>query len=161
MIIYSFQLTHAPIQMHHHRPLVHFSPKKNWMNDPNGLVYYDGEWHLFYQYYPLEPKPLNIHWGHAVSKDLIIWDELPIAIKPEDEEVGIWSGSVVIDWKNVTGFQKDPTTHPMIAIYTWQKQRWQEQHMAYSLDHGNETVSIHKKIVLYIYFKDVHGLNMI
>ncbi len=131
------------IPIHPHRPLVHFSPKKNWMNDPNGLVYYDGEWHLFYQHYPQEPEAKNIHWGHAVSKDLIKWNELSIAIEPEDELVGIWSGSVVIDWKNVTGFQKDITIHPMIAIYTWQKQGWQEQHMAYSLDRGNDAFLIH------------------
>ena len=126
------------VSTHPHRPLVHFSPKMNWMNDPNGLVYYASEWHLFYQHYPKEPISINMHWGHAVSKDLIIWDELPIAIAPEDDEVGIWSGSVVIDWKNVTGFQKDSTIHPMIAIYTWQKRGWQEQHMAYSVDRGND-----------------------
>jgi sucrose-6-phosphate hydrolase SacC (GH32 family) len=107
------------------------------MNDPNGLVYYDHEWHLFFQYYPREPVPKNIHWGHAISKDLVIWNELPIAITPENEEDGIWSGSVVIDWKNVTGFQKDTSIHPMIAIYTWQKKGWQEQHLAYSVDRGN------------------------
>jgi fructan beta-fructosidase len=71
---------------------------------------------------------------------LITWNELPIAIAPEDEEVSIWSGSVVIDWKNVTGFQKDPGMHPMIAIYTWEKRGWQEQHMAYSVDRGNASL---------------------
>jgi fructan beta-fructosidase len=107
------------------------------MNDPNGLVYYDGEWHLFYQNYPRKPIHANMHWGHAVSRDLIAWTELPIAIAPEDNVAGIWSGSVVIDWKNVTGFQKDSTIHPMIAIYTWEKPGLQEQHMAYSIDRGN------------------------
>ena len=97
--------------MQQYRPLIHYSPKINWMNDPNGLVYYDGEWHLFYQHYPREPIAKNIHWGHAVSEDLITWTELPIAITPEDEEVGIWSGSVVIDRMNITGFQKVPTAH--------------------------------------------------
>ena len=82
---------------------------------------------------------MNMHWGHSVSEDLIAWTELPIAIEPEDDVVGIWSGSVVIDWKNTTGFQKNMSIHPMIAIYTWQKQRWQEQHMAYSLDRGKST----------------------
>ncbi|CAF1243227.1 unnamed protein product [Rotaria sp. Silwood1] len=106
------------------------------MNDPNGLVHYDGEWHLFYQHYPHQPRPMNIHWGHAVSKDLITWIDLPIAIKPEDEKVGIWSGSVVIDLKNVTGYQRETTIHTMIAIYTCAKLQWQEQHMAYSLDRG-------------------------
>ncbi|CAF1050785.1 unnamed protein product [Adineta ricciae] len=124
------------VPSHQHRPLVHFSPSKNWINDPNGLVFYDGEWHLFYQHNPHTPTSVNMHWGHSVSEDLIAWTELPIAIEPEDDIVGIWSGSVVIDWKNTTGFQKNMSTHPMIAIYTWQKQRWQEQHMAYSLDRG-------------------------
>jgi fructan beta-fructosidase len=119
-----------------YRPLLHYSPSSNWMNDPNGLVFYDGEWHLFYQHYPHEPKAKNIHWGHAVSNDLISWTELPIALTPEDEQVGIWSGSAVIDWNNVTGFQRDTTVHPMIAIYTWQKRGWQEQRMAYSVDRG-------------------------
>ncbi len=123
-----------------YRPLIHYSPKINWMNDPNGLVYYDHEWHLFFQHYPREPKAKNIHWGHAISKDLIVWNELPIAITPENEEDGIWSGSVVIDWRNVTGFQKDSSIHPMIAIYTWQKRGWQEQHMAYSVDRGNDVL---------------------
>ena len=85
--------------------------------------------------------PVNMHWGHSVSEDLIAWTELPIAIEPEDDVVGIWSGSVIIDWKNTTGFQKNTSVHPMIAIYTWQKQRWQEQHMAYCLDRGK---SIHR-----------------
>ena len=124
-----------PLQQY--RPLVHYTPTMNWMNDPNGLIYYDREWHLFYQHYPREPRATNIHWGHAVSKDLIDWTEMPIALTPEDETVGIWSGSAVIDWNNVTGFQQENTIHPMIAIYTWQKRGWQEQHMAYSLDRGN------------------------
>ncbi|CAF1504698.1 unnamed protein product [Rotaria sordida] len=118
------------------------------MNDPNGLVYYDGEWHLFYQHYPYESKPLNIHWGHAISKDLITWIELPIAIKPENKDVGIWSGSVIIDWKNITGFQNETTIHPMIAIYTWQKLKWQEQHMAYSLDRGRTWTKYHSNPIV-------------
>ena len=118
------------------RPQVHFSPRKNWMNDPNGLVYFDGEWHLFFQHYPYEAKAKNIHWGHAVSRDLIHWDELPIALTPEDEHVGIWSGSAVIDWRNQTGFQQDKDRSVMIAIYTWQKRGWQEQHLAFSRDRG-------------------------
>ncbi|CAF2941950.1 unnamed protein product [Rotaria sp. Silwood2] len=106
------------------------------MNDPNGLIYYENEWHLFYQHYPLEPQAKNIHWGHAVSRDMIAWTDLPIALTPDDENTGIWSGSAVIDWNNVTGLQQISTVHPMIAIYTWQKRGWQEQHMAYSLDRG-------------------------
>lgn len=133
------------------RPVVHYSPKQNWMNDPNGLVYYDGEWHLFYQHYPREAKAKNIHWGHAVSQDLIRWTELPIALTPEDETVGIWSGSAVIDWKNVTGFQREETVHPMIAIYTWQKRGWQEQHMSYSLDKGKHEDRLNLALPIFIF----------
>ena len=108
------------------------------MNDPNGLVYFDGEWHLFFQHYPYEAKAKNIHWGHAVSRDLIRWDELPIALTPEDEQVGIWSGSAVIDWHNKTGFQQENDRPVMIAVYTWQKRGWQEQHLAFSRDRGEQ-----------------------
>lgn len=121
------------------RPLLHFSPSSNWMNDPNGLIFYDDEWHLFFQHYPYAPEPKNIHWGHAVSRDLLQWTELPIAIRPENENVGIWSGTVVVDWENVTGFQTDENVHPMVAIYTWQLRGWQEQHMSYSLDRGSSS----------------------
>ncbi|CAF1107123.1 unnamed protein product [Adineta steineri] len=145
------EIPNTIITDHQHRPLIHFSPKKNWINDPNGLVYYDTEWHLFYQYYPKAPMSINMHWGHAVSKDLITWNELLIAIPPEDDIAGIWSGSVVIDWKNITGFQKNTNIHPMIAIYTWQYQRWQEQHMAYSLDKGRTWTKYESNPVIPLY----------
>lgn len=118
------------------RPQLHFSPEKHWMNDPNGLIYFDGEWHLFFQHYPYESKAKNIHWGHAVSKDLIHWTELPIALTPENDLVGLWSGSAVIDWRNQTGFQREKDRPVLILVYTWQKRGWQEQHMAFSLDRG-------------------------
>ena len=118
------------------RPQLHYSPRNHWMNDPNGLVHFDGEWHLFYQHYPYEAKAKNIHWGHAVSEDLIHWNELPIALRPENDRVGLWSGSAVIDWRNQTGFQQKNDEPAMIAVYTWQNRGWQEQHMAFSLDRG-------------------------
>ena len=127
--------------MDQYRPLIHYTPKSNWMNDPNGLVFYDGEWHLFYQHYPREAKAKNIHWGHAVSQDLVRWKELSIALIPEDELIGLWSGSAVIDWKNQTGVQLDSSIDPMIAIFTWQKRGWQEQHMAFSLDRGESLLN--------------------
>src|SRR5687768_16580140 len=66
------------------RPQIHFTPEKNWMNDPNGLVYADGEWHLFYQYNPFGDTWGHMSWGHAVSKDLFHWEHLPVALREED-----------------------------------------------------------------------------
>ena len=86
-----------------HRNQIHFSPEKQWMNDPNGMVYYAGEYHLFYQFYPDSNVWGPMHWGHAVSRDLVHWEHLPIALYP-DELGYIFSGSAVIDWNNTTGF---------------------------------------------------------
>src|SRR5262249_20302312 len=98
------------------RPQFHFSPAKNWMNDPNGLVYYDGEYHLFYQYNPEGDRWGHMSWGHAVSRDLVRWEHLPVALR-EENDVMIFSGSAVVDWKNTSGFGKDGKP-PMVAIYT-------------------------------------------
>ena len=89
-----------------HRPQFHFSPKKHWMNDPNGMVYYNGVYHLFFQYYPASTKWGPMHWGHATSKDLIHWEEQPIALYP-DSLGYIFSGSAVVDKNNTSGFGKD------------------------------------------------------
>lgn len=98
------------------RPQYHFTPQKNWMNDPNGLVYYEGEYHLFYQYNPLGNQWGHMSWGHAVSPDMVHWKHLPLAL-PEADGVMIFSGSAVIDWNNSSGFGKDGKP-PMVAIYT-------------------------------------------
>lgn len=92
-----------------YRPQFHFTPEKNWMNDPNGLVYYKGEYHLFYQYNPNGNTWGDMSWGHAVSKDLVHWEELPLALSHDDEEM-VFSGSAVVDWNNTTGFgtKKNP-----------------------------------------------------
>ncbi|KKN13791.1 hypothetical protein LCGC14_1002710 [marine sediment metagenome] len=104
----------------HLRPQFHFSTRRGWINDPNGLVYYDGEYHLFYQHNPYSWNPetndVNITWGHAVSEDLIHWKELRDAIHPDNLGV-IYSGSAVIDKLNTTGFQSGDEK-PLVCIYT-------------------------------------------
>ncbi|THA76961.1 glycoside hydrolase family 32 protein [Streptomyces sp. A0642] len=119
-----------------YRPLFHYTPQKNWMNDPNGLVYYRGEYHLFYQYNPNGSSWGDMSWGHAVSTDLVHWKELPLALSHDDEEM-VFSGSAVVDWNNTTGFgtKKNP---PMVAIYTSHDKGsgTQAQSLAYSNDGG-------------------------
>ncbi|SCF15713.1 levanase [Micromonospora purpureochromogenes] len=119
-----------------YRPQVHFSPERNWMNDPNGLVWYEGEWHLFYQYNPEGAQWGNMSWGHAVSRDLQHWEELPVAIGYSADE-HIFSGSVVVDERNTSGFGA-PGAPAMVAVYTsWYPATGiQAQSLAYSTDRG-------------------------
>ncbi|MCC6142957.1 MAG: DUF4980 domain-containing protein, partial [Candidatus Hydrogenedentes bacterium] len=124
-----------------YRPQFHFSPMRGWNNDPNGMVYYDGEYHLFFQHNPYGWNWGNMTWGHAVSTDLIHWSELGDAIHP-DEHGTIFSGSAVVDWKNTTGFQTGDQP-PLICIYTyagglnpWSKDVQFTQGIAYSNDRG-------------------------
>jgi sucrose-6-phosphate hydrolase SacC (GH32 family) len=117
------------------RPQIHFTTRRGWNNDPNGLVYYKGEYHLFYQHNPYEINWGNMTWGHAVSRDLLHWEELPNAIEP-DELGTIFSGSAVVDKDNTSGF-KTGEENPLVAIYTadmWNAK--QQQCIAYSLDRG-------------------------
>ncbi|WP_240468700.1 glycoside hydrolase family 32 protein [Gracilibacillus sp. YIM 98692] len=117
-----------------HRPSFHFTPQKNWMNDPNGLVYYKGEYHLFYQYHPFGMQWGPMHWGHAVSNDLLHWKHLPIALEP-DELGMIFSGSVMVDKKDTTGFFGGD--EGLVAFFTHHsKDEVQSQSMAYSKDNG-------------------------
>lgn len=116
------------------RPQIHYTQRRGWNNDPNGLLYYDGEYHLFYQHNPYERDWGNMHWGHAVSNDLIHWEELPIALYP-DEHGTMFSGSAVIDYDNTSGFGKNGIP-AMVAIYTADNPEKQVQCIAYSLDKG-------------------------
>src|SRR5688500_8489080 len=116
------------------RPQIHFTPEKNWMNDPNGLVYHDGEWHLFYQYNPFGDRWGHMSWGHAVSRDLVRWQHLPLAMA-EENGVMIFSGSAVVDVKNTSGFGVRGRP-PMVAIYTGHREGRQDQRIAYSNDRG-------------------------
>ncbi len=125
-----------------YRPQFHFSPPAHWMNDPNGMVYYKGEYHLFYQYYPDSTVWGPMHWGHAISKDLVHWQQLSIALYP-DSLGYIFSGSVVVDEHNTSGFQTG-TEKPLVAIFTYHNMagekagtnNFQTQGIAYSLDKG-------------------------
>lgn len=121
------------------RPQYHFTPEANWLNDPNGMVYYEGEYHLFYQHHPASTIWGPMHWGHAVSRDLVHWEHLPIALYP-DHNGTIFSGSAVVDWEDTSGFFDGKAG--LVAIYTQtldipdtdlSKQR---QSIAYSKDNG-------------------------
>jgi fructan beta-fructosidase len=125
---------HAPYT-EPYRPQFHFSPSTGWLNDPNGLVYYDGEYHLFYQHVPVEPAVQVPHWGHAVSTDLVHWQHLPIALYP-DAIGAIWSGSAVVDWENTSGFQTGDEK-VLVAFFTHRDDaNLQQQSIAYSNDRG-------------------------
>ncbi|MVN78877.1 2,6-beta-D-fructofuranosidase [Hymenobacter sp. HMF4947] len=116
------------------RPQFHFTSRRGWINDPNGLIFYEGEYHLFYQHNPYEKEWENMSWGHAVSKDMLHWNELPTALSP-DKMGTMFSGSTVIDYDNTAGFNKG-NTPAMIATYTVFSEEKQVQCMAYSLDKG-------------------------
>jgi fructan beta-fructosidase len=102
-----------------------------WLNDPNGLVYYNDKYHLFYQHHPYDTVWGPMHWGHAVSRDLINWQHFPIALQP-DENGMIFSGSAVIDWQGTSGFGQEA----MIAIFTHHKNGDQGQSLACCNDQG-------------------------
>jgi fructan beta-fructosidase len=138
------------------RPQVHFSPRQHWTNDPNGLVFYHGEYHLFYQYNPFGDEWGHMSWGHAVSKDLLHWQELPVAI-PDHDGVMIFTGSIVVDRQNSSGLCA-PKTECLVAIYTGfsdsSKGPIQNQNLAYSLDDGRTWTQYQSNPVLDLHMAD-------
>lgn len=117
-----------------YRPQFHFSPETMWLNDPNGLVYYEGEYHLFYQHHPDGMTHGPMYWGHAVSRDLVYWEHLPIALYP-DLEGFIFSGSAVVDQNNISGLQTGDEK-VIVAFFTHASETGQSQSIAYSNDKG-------------------------
>lgn len=118
------------------RPLYHHTPLYGWMNDPNGMFYKDGVWHLYYQYNPYGSKWQNLSWGHSSSLDLVNWEHHPVAIEPNGLGL-VFSGSSAVDTENSAGFGRDA----VVALYT-SADVSQIQSLAYSLDNG-ETFTIY------------------
>lgn len=122
-----------------YRAQVHFTPPEKWMNDPNGMVYFEGEYHLFYQHHPQGTTWGPMHWGHAISTDLVHWEHRPIALEP-DENGQIFSGSAVVDWEDTSGFFGGKPG--LVAIFTHADaypgtgRPRQRQSIAYSQDKG-------------------------
>ena len=138
-----------------YRPADHYTPQQNWMNDPNGLIYYHGIYHMFYQYNKYGTTGGNASWGHAVSSDLIHWTELPIAI-PVDANEEVWSGSVVYDRTDSSGLGTGGDG-PLIAVYTSATKDgtgYQRQSIAYSNDGGDTWTKYANNPVI-----DIHSVN--
>ncbi len=139
-----------------YRPQVHFSPREHWTNDPNGLVYFHGEYHLFYQYNPFGDEWGHMSWGHAVSTDLLHWRELPVAIAEHDGTM-VFTGSVVVDRENTSGFCA-PKTECLVAIYTGNSDKahgnLQTQNIAYSRDSGRTWTTYPGNPVLDLHMAD-------
>ncbi|AIQ63017.1 glycoside hydrolase [Paenibacillus stellifer] len=141
-----------------YRSAYHFSPKAMWMNDPNGLVYFEGEYHLFFQHHPHGMGMGDMHWGHAVSRDLATWEELPIALAPDHFGM-IFSGSAVVDWNDTTGFfDGEPG---LVAIFTHHLDgkdgapNIERQSLAYSRDKGRTWIKYEGNPVL----EDENGID--
>ncbi|TLM73605.1 glycoside hydrolase family 32 protein [Pseudarthrobacter sp. NamB4] len=134
------------------RPAFHYTAERNWLNDPNGLVYLNGTYHLFYQHNPFGPDWGNMSWGHATSPDLLQWEEQPVAI-PCDEQEAIFSGSAVFDEHNTSGLGTAGNP-PLVAVYTSAYTEVsplagrQAQSLAYSLDEGRTWAKYHGNPVL-------------
>jgi fructan beta-fructosidase len=146
------------------RPVYHFTPPANWTNDPNGLIFLNGEFNLYYQHNPFENKWGHMSWGHATSKDLVTWKHLPVAI-PEivtkDTTTFIYSGSAVLDKDNTSGFGKNGKP-PLVAIFTadMPKQKKESQFIAYSNDGGLHYKQYAKNPVIDLNMRDFRDPNV-
>jgi fructan beta-fructosidase len=133
------------------RPKYHFTPERNWMNDPNGMVFFNGEYHLFYQHHPNGTTWGPMHWGHAISSDMVNWEHRPIALYP-DENGTIFSGSAVVDWEDTSGFFEGKPG--LVAIFTHHDTVpgtdlvRQRQSLAYSVDSGKSWIKYRDNPVL-------------
>ena len=128
-----------------YRPVYHFAPPQNWLNDANGLVYSNGIYHLFYQHNPLSANPGHLAWGHATSPDMLHWTSLPVALReyqnPDGSNTMIFSGSAVVDEHNDSGLFAKGQTDGLVAFYTGHVEKngatlAQHQNLAFSIDHG-------------------------
>ncbi len=128
------------------RPQFHFTTRRGWLNDPNGLVFHDGEWHLYYQHDPYSVHSANAHWGHAVSADLLRWKELPIVLYPDTHKCvrSPWSGSGVVDEDNDAGFQEG-SEKTIVIFFT---DIGAGESMAYSTDRGRTFAAYEKNPVV-------------
>lgn len=146
-----------------HRPYIHYTSKKGWLNDPNGLIYFKGYYHLFYQHDPKSVKQEKMHWGHARTKDFIIWEEQPIALYP-DELGSIFSGCMIYDEKNSSGLGKNGAG-PLVAVFTHNYEKGgikrQYQSLAYSLDDGMTFTKYEKNPVLDLGLSDFRDPKVI
>ncbi len=138
--------TTAPPSLTHAQPRMHFAPRHNWMNDPNGLVHHDGVHHLYFQYNPQGNAHANLSWGHATSTDLAVWTEHAPAIL-WDDDAQIFSGSTVVDHGNTSGFGTADAP-ALVAFYTAAAPGHQAQSIAYSTDGGHSWEKYHGNPVL-------------
>ncbi len=152
--LYAAQLYQEPYRLQYH-----FSPTRTWTNDPNGLVWYKGEFHLFYQNNPFGNKWGHMSWGHAVSVDLMHWRELPVAI-PEENGIMIFSGSAVVDETNSSGLCR-PGPDCLVALYTGHTPTLQTQNVAYSNDRGRTWSKYKGNPVIDLHMKDFRDPKVI
>lgn len=119
-----------------HRPHYHFAPARGWMNDPVGLVFFEEEYHLFYQHNPHSPYWGEMHWGHAVSGDLLRWEHLPIALSPNPKLGFVFSGSAVVDRQDTAGLGDGRPCLLAIFTHAFGDDGAQKQSLAWSVDRG-------------------------